>query len=122
MHEGRTAKHWRWEGTGSVKNTWFSRGCARKSLIPEASAAMHRYAFAINSSRFAMSSIFAFGRPAPFLSLFKSLREKEKESEEEREMVRIGAPRLGSLCHQLRGLPIFCAMSFTRQNCLTHGN
>ena len=56
----------RGEWAGSAKNTWFSGGCARKSLILEASAATSLFAFAMSLVAFATSPVFRLAVAASF--------------------------------------------------------
>ena len=98
--------------TRSAANSWFSRTGARKSLILEASAATSHRAFAINSSSFATSSIFALGRCFPFSSLSKTLREKEKESDEEQGITHTGPPRVERVLPSIADAAYFLCHEF----------
>jgi hypothetical protein len=78
----------------SASNAWFSSGFARNSLIVERTTTTTYRRFATSREVFAINIIFSPAAVAPFSSLSKSLKEREKESEEERKLVRADVPRV----------------------------
>jgi hypothetical protein len=98
--------------TRSAANSWFSWVRVRKSLILEASAATSRAVFAINRMLFAMSPVFAFGRPAAFSSLSNSLKEKEKIHKEGQEIACKGMPRVKAVLPSVTHAAYFLGHEF----------
>lgn len=97
---------------GSANNSWFSARFARKSLIPEASAATSHPAFATSRPDFATSPIFELVAVALFFSLSNSLIKKKKKNREEAGKDQIARHESSAFCHQSQTLPIFWATSF----------
>ncbi|MGU3778518.1 hypothetical protein [Burkholderia metallica] len=85
---------YRRERPGSARESWLSRVPARKSLIPEGTAALHRAGFAMCLAAFAMSPVGAATAVPSSFSLFNSLKKKKKETREAIAKRRHRAPRV----------------------------
>ncbi|WP_175016656.1 hypothetical protein [Burkholderia lata] len=82
------------EPAGSAHESWLSRVPARKSLIPEGTAALHRAGFAMCLAAFATSPVGAPAAVPSSFSLFNSLKKKKKESRKAIAASRHRAPRV----------------------------
>lgn len=91
----------------SANNAWFSSGVARKSLIVERTAATTYRRFATSREAFAINAIFAPVAAAPLSSLSKSLKEREKESGEERKLARTDVPRVETVLPSITNAAYF---------------
>ncbi|OXI91777.1 hypothetical protein CFB50_00820 [Burkholderia sp. AU33423] len=91
------------EPAGSARESWLSRLPARKSLIPEETAALRRAGFATCHAAFAMSPAGAPAAAPSSFSLFNSLKKKKKETREAAATRRHRAPRVGAALPSVAG-------------------
>ncbi|MBN3774765.1 hypothetical protein [Burkholderia sp. Se-20378] len=88
---------------GSARESWLSRVPARKSLIPEGTAALYRAGFATCHAAFAMSPVGAPAAVPSSFSLFNSLKKKKKKNREALATHRHRAPRVGAALPSVAG-------------------
>ncbi|WP_230960962.1 hypothetical protein [Burkholderia stagnalis] len=86
---------------------------ARKSLIPEASAATSHVGFAMSLGVFAMSPVFAPATVAPFFLLSNSLKKKKKEGEEGAAIGRNRSPRVACVLPSVTNAAYFLGHEFS---------
>lgn len=91
------------EPAGSARESWLSPVPARKSLIPEGTAALRRAGFATCHAAFATSPVRAPAAVPSSFSLFNSLKKKKKENREAIEIRRHRAPRVGATLPSVAG-------------------
>ncbi|MCA8258691.1 hypothetical protein LGM89_35980 [Burkholderia sp. AU31624] len=96
---GGTRREW----AGSARESWLSRVTARKSLIPEETAALPHAGFATCHAAFAMSPAGAPAAVPSSFSLFNSLKKKKKENREATATSRHRAPRVGAALPSVAG-------------------
>jgi hypothetical protein len=91
------------EPAGSARESWLSRVPARKSLIPEGTAALRRSGFATCRAAFATSPVGSPAAAPSSSSLFNSLKKKKKESRETIAASRHRTPRVGGALPSVAG-------------------
>lgn len=91
---GRAGGFFHGDRASSARESWISGVSARKSLIPEASAATSDVGFAMSLGDFATSPFFAPALATPFSLLSNSLKRKKKEYVEGPEISRNAMPRV----------------------------
>lgn len=109
---GRAGGFFHSDRAGSARESWISTVSARKSLIPEASAAVSRLRFATSRAVFAMSPVFTRTAAVLLSSLSISLKKKEKESEEGQGIGRNGLPRVTGVLPSVTDAAYFLGHEF----------